>query len=158
MHAQLLRMVAIISGHVFLGPELCRREEYLGVAVAFTRDIVRAVPAMKRWPRWLKPAAARWLEPSVAKLREHRARMRAFLGPVIEARRAAKAARGRGDGDGDGDGDDTDEKEKMPEDTLQWMLDRTDDAGVTDLAELTNMQLLLTMAAIHTTTLTATFM
>ncbi|OAA57981.1 ent-kaurene oxidase [Niveomyces insectorum RCEF 264] len=135
----LLRMVAIISGHVFIGPDLCRRPEYLDAAVDFTTDITMAVPVVKRWPLLVRPLA-KYFEPQLAKVRAHRKRMRAFLAPVIEARRAAKA---RG--------------EIIPEDTLQWMLDKTDAAGITDLTELTNMQLLLTMAAIHTTTLTTTF-
>jgi cytochrome P450 len=45
----------------------------------------------------------------------------------------------------------------MPSDTLQWMLDKTEAEGITDVAVITNMQLLLTMAAIHTTTLTTTY-
>ncbi len=47
--------------------------------------------------------------------------------------------------------------EDMPQDTLQWMLDRTEAAGITQTADLTKMQLLLTMAAIHTTTISVTY-
>ncbi|OAA63267.1 ent-kaurene oxidase [Niveomyces insectorum RCEF 264] len=135
----LLRMVAIISGHVFVGPELCRRPEYLDAAVHFTTDITMAVPIVKRWTRLVRPLA-KYFEPQLAKVEAHRARMREFLRPVI-AERQARRARG----------------EPVPEDTLQWMLDKTDAEGITDVAELTNMQLLLTMAAIHTMTLTTSF-
>ncbi len=136
----LLRMVAIISGHVFIGPDLCHRPEYLDAAVNFTTDITMAVPVVKRWPRTIRPLA-KYFEPQLAKVRAHRRRMRDFLAPVIADRHARKA---RG--------------EAMPEDTLQWMLDKTDGEGITDVTEITNMQLLLAMAAIHTTTLTMTYM
>ncbi|CAK7237381.1 hypothetical protein SCUCBS95973_009939 [Sporothrix curviconia] len=139
INAVLLRMVAIISGHVFVGPELCRRPEYLDAAVNFTTDITMAVPIVKRWTKLIRPLA-KYFEPQLAKVQAHRARMRDFLAPVIAERKAKKA---RGD--------------TMPEDTLQWMLDKTEAEGITDATELTNMQLLLTMAAIHTTTLTTTF-
>ncbi|CAK7235002.1 hypothetical protein SBRCBS47491_009142 [Sporothrix bragantina] len=135
----LLRMVAIISGHVFVGPELCRRPEYLDAAVNFTTDITVAVPIVKRWTKIIRPLA-KYFEPQLAKVQAHRERMRDFLTPVIAERKAMKA---RG--------------ETMPEDTLQWMLDKTEAEGITDATELTNMQLLLTMAAIHTTTLTTSF-
>ncbi|CAK7202891.1 hypothetical protein SEUCBS139899_005618 [Sporothrix eucalyptigena] len=135
----LLRMVAIISGHVFVGPELCRRPEYLDAAVNFTTDITMAVPIVKKWTRLIRPLA-KYFEPQLAKVQAHRERMREFLRPVIAERQARKK---RG--------------ETMPEDTLQWMLDKTDAEGITDVTELTNMQLLLTMAAIHTTTLTTSF-
>ena len=79
--------------------------------------------------------------PDVVRLRTHREDVRRFLTPVIEERRRLKAA-----------------GEQLPDDTLQWLLNRAEDAGIIDLADITHMQLLLTMAAIHTTTLTATRM
>lgn len=140
IHARLLRIVAIVSGHVFVGPDLCRDPVYLDAAVNFTTDITAAVPAVKRWPWIIRPLARYW-EPQLAKVEGHRSRMRAFLAPVIAERQARKA---RGD-------------TEMPSDTLQWMLDKTEAEGITDVAVITNMQLLLTMAAIHTTTLTTTY-
>ncbi len=136
----LLRVVAIVSGHAFVGPELCHREEYLTSAIDFTTDIVMAVPVLKRWPRWLRPLA-NYLEPQVEKVREHRRSMKRFLAPAIEKRRAAKR-----------------NGEDMPQDTLQWMIDNAEAKGITSATDLTNMQLLLTMAATHTTTLTVNAM
>jgi hypothetical protein len=136
----LLRIVAIVSGHVFIGPEMCRDERYIKVAVEFTTDVVMAVPALKRWPKFLRPLAT-WFEPQVQKPKDHRKVMREILMPLVEQRREAKK---RGD--------------PLPADALQWMLDKADNVGLTDITELTNMQLLLSMAAIHTTTMTGAAM
>lgn len=79
--------------------------------------------------------------PEVVRLRGYRQEMQMFLEPVIAERRQLKVA-----------------GEPLPDDTLQWLLNRAEAAGITDVANITHMQLLLTMAAIHTTTLTATRM
>ena len=136
----LLNIVAIVSGLIFLGPDLYRRPEYLHAAVDYTIDITAAVGRLKAWPWWMRPVMSR-IVPEVVRLREHRREAAKFLGPVIDERRRLKAA-----------------GEQLPDDTLQWLLNRADDAGITDVADITHMQLLLTMAAIHTTTLTATRM
>lgn len=134
----LLRIVAIVSGNIFLGPELCRRPEYLFVAIRFTVDITMAVGAVKQFPMWLRRAAA-YFTPEVAQVKEHRRKMTAFLAPVIAERRRAMESGG-----------------EVPDDVFQWMMERAAAKGVTSVKHLADMQLLLTMAAIHTTTLTAT--
>ena len=136
----LLNIVAIVSGLIFLGPDLYRQPEYLRSAIDYTIDITAAVGQLKAWPWWMRPVMSRIL-PDVVRLRTHREDVRRFLTPVIEERRRLKAA-----------------GEQLPDDTLQWLLNRAEDAGIIDLADITHMQLLLTMAAIHTTTLTATRM
>ena len=136
----LLNIVTIVSGLIFLGPDLSRKPEYIRAAVDYTIDITAAVGRLKEWPWWMRPIMSRII-PEVVRLRGYRQEMQVFLEPVIAERRQLKAA-----------------GEPLPDDTLQWLLNRAEAAGITDVADITHMQLLLTMAAIHTTTLTATRM
>ncbi|KAI1344563.1 ent-kaurene oxidase [Xylariaceae sp. FL0016] len=138
--SSLLRIVAIVSGSVFVGPELCRREEYLRSAIDYAVDIVQASAELKRRPGWMRPLFARIL-PEFSRLTQHRKNMQKFLRPVVEERRELLR-----------------KGEPLPDDTLSWMLQATEKSGIVDIADLTNMQLLLTMAAIHTTTLSATIL
>ncbi|KAK3937790.1 cytochrome P450 [Diplogelasinospora grovesii] len=141
----LLRIVAIVSGHIFLGPELCRREEYLHASINYTVDVFKAVRALKKWPTVIRPFGA-WFTPELASIKEHKQRAKEFLIPIIQERRAMMA---RG--------------EEMPDDMLQWMLEKsvpghnpTTETKMEDDAEMAFLQLTLSMAAIHTTSMTAT--
>ncbi|KAI1100328.1 cytochrome P450 [Jackrogersella minutella] len=137
VYQTMLRMVATISGAIFIGPELCRSDDYLKASIGYTLDFINAVSKLKQWRgqwRWL----GRYFTPEVDKLFTERKKAHAFLRPVIEQRRAAMAA-GR----------------ELPDDTLQWMLNKVDEFGLSD-DKLAETQLNLSMAAIHTTTLTVT--
>jgi len=107
-------------------------------------DLVMASAVLKRIPSWLRSVAAEYLVPQVKRVRGHRRRMKRFLEPVIEARRKAMAG-GTGDGE-------------RPDDLFQWMLEKAADKGITDAGDLTDMTLLLLLAAIHTTSLAVTNM
>lgn len=138
----LLRVVAIVSGNLFVGPDLCRDEGYLKTAIDFTNDVTAGAAEIKRWPKWLRSFAVYFsLAPAVARSQAHRRRMRAFLGPLVEARRRLVR-----------------EGKAVPDDVLQWMVEKTTENGITDVGHLTQMQLLLTLASIHTTSLSATGM
>lgn len=138
-YSTLLRIVAIVSGAIFIGGDLCRSEEYLKSSIGYTLDFVGAVSGLKRWSkRW------RWLGsyfvPEVKKLFAERKKAHDFLEPIIAKRRAAMKA-----------------GEDMPDDTLQWMIEKAAKFNLSD-DELAESQLNLSMAAIHTTTLTVTMM
>ncbi|KAF6233972.1 hypothetical protein HO173_007802 [Letharia columbiana] len=135
---KLLKIVAIVSGHVFLGPDLCRREEYLHASIDFTVDLFTAIAALKRWPKSLRFAAKYWI-PQLKTVNEHRRRVHEFLVPILRERRALRA-----------------KGEEPPKDMLQWLLDKSDQFNVRTDEELAETQLILGMAAIHTTTMTAT--
>ncbi|KAK8066512.1 cytochrome P450 [Apiospora hydei] len=130
----LLRVVAIVSGRVFLGPDLCRREEYIYASTMYTVDVFRAVSKVKAWNQFLKPIAQFFI-PELKTLSEHRRKARAFLAPVIQERKEAMR-----------NGSD------LPDDMLQWMMNKAESYGVSD-ARLAELQLDLSMAAIHTTTM-----
>jgi len=48
--------------------------------------------------------------------------------------------------------------EERLDDLFQWMLEKAGDKGITDAGDLTDMTLLLLLAAIHTTSLAVTNM
>ncbi|KAK3374752.1 cytochrome P450 [Podospora didyma] len=137
----LLRIIAIVSGNIFLGPELCHEEEYMYCAIMFTMDLVAASAALKKWPSFLRSVAASYLVPQVARVRDHRRRMKEFIKPVVEKR--LKIIR-------------SGDEEKRPDDLFQWMMEKAAAAGITDAGDLTDMLLLLLLAAIHTTSLAVT--
>ncbi|KAI1387289.1 cytochrome P450 [Hypoxylon trugodes] len=137
VYSTLLRIVAIVSGALFIGEELCRSEEYIQASIGYTLDFIGAVENLKKWHRrwrWF----GRYFTPEVDKLFSDRKKAHNFLRPIIEQRRAAMKA-GR----------------EMPDDALQWMLNSVDKFGLTD-ADLAETQLGMSLAAIHTTTLTLT--
>lgn len=137
-----LRIVAIVSGNLFVGPDLCRDEAYLATAIDFTNDVTAGAAEIKRWPKWLRAFAVYFnLTPAVARGHAHRRRMQAFFEPLVAARRQAMS-----------------EGREVPDDVLQWMVEKTMSNGILDVGHLTDMQLLLTLASIHTTSLSATAM
>ncbi|KAI5918729.1 ent-kaurene oxidase [Camillea tinctor] len=137
LYPALLRIVAVVSGGIFIGPDLCRSEEYLKASMNYTLAFVNAVSNLKQWNPWLR-WFGRYFTPEVDNLFTERKNAHAFFKPIIKKRRAAMKA-----------------GEEMPDDTLQWMINKADENKITDdmLAEI---QLNLSMAAIHTTTLTVT--
>lgn len=136
----MLKMVAVISGHIFLGPELNRHEEYLHASINFTVDYFKAASQIRTWSPWLRPIG-RYFVPEINTVQEHRRRAKEFLVPIIEERRARGAAQ---------DGS------EEPDDLLQWMLAKAENFGTPDTGHLAETQLVLSMAAIHTTTMMAT--
>jgi cytochrome P450 len=136
--SKLLRIVAMVSGRIFVGPELCRDERYLDAAINYTVDLITAVQLVSLIPQWRRPISAP-AHPSVQKVHQRVAAAMELLEPVVAARQEA-AQRG-------------DEK---PDDMLQWIIDGQLAEGRTDSEALAKSQLGISFAAIHTTTLTVT--
>ncbi|KAK7732424.1 hypothetical protein SLS63_005103 [Diaporthe eres] len=132
----LLRIVAVVSGRIFIGPELFRTPEYVDMAMNYTMDIVNAREAVTRLPKGERHLKASSLT-EVKTLREREKKAWEILKPIIEARLRAVE----------------DPDYRKPDDLLQWILDSPAELTQQDIAE---MQLALTFAAIHTTTMTVT--
>lgn len=141
INAKLLRIVAKVSGRVFIGPELCRTEEYIETAINYTKDIMgatRAITVLKAWQRVFKASSL----PQVKALLKREESASNYMRPIIEQRIKA-------------------EKEDLdyqkPDDLLQWLMDGGQNKyGPQGTHELASIQLGMTFAAIHTTTMTAT--
>ncbi|KAL7755526.1 hypothetical protein ACKLNR_014624 [Fusarium oxysporum f. sp. zingiberi] len=138
--SKLYRIIAKVSGHVFVGPELCRTEKYVDIAVNYTVVRTGAQRAIAALPPWQRVFRARWL-PEVKRLHQLTEGAHEFLRPLIIARSEASKR----------------PEYKKPDDLLQWILDDGQKKfGRQDTEELTSIQLALTSAAIHTTTMVAT--
>lgn len=136
---KLLRIVAMVSGRVFVGPELCREEAYLDAAINYTIDVMTAVTIVTFIPRLLRPIVCPFL-PQIKKLNQRIQEADDFLRPIVAAR--VEAAK--------------DPEYEKPDDMLQWIIDSQERFGDKDDKELAKMQLGISFAAIHTTTLTTT--
>lgn len=134
IYQKLLRIVSVVSGRAFVGPEVCRTEEYIEMASNYTEDVVNARQAVTETPIWQRRFKASSL-PAVKALRAREQQALLILRPLIESR--VKAAESP--------------DYQKPDDFLQWLLDSPAKITKQEIAEL---QLLLTFAAIHTTTMT----
>ncbi|KAF7548892.1 hypothetical protein G7Z17_g6765 [Cylindrodendrum hubeiense] len=115
IHHILLRVVGMVSGRMFIGPELCRTDQYLDAAINYTMEVMEA----------------------------QRARIKEFddfLTPVVEGREEAAK----------------DPSFEKPDDMLQWIMDGREKFPDKNSRNMAKVQLGISFAAIHTTTLTAT--
>ncbi|KZL83889.1 cytochrome p450 [Colletotrichum incanum] len=136
---KLMRIVAMVSGRIFIGPELCRNEGYIDVAVNYTVDLMIAIQAIANIQPYLRPflAASR---PEVKKVQRRVAEADMFLRPVVKERRKAAEV----------------PNYQKPDDMLQWMMESQKNFGQKGDRELARYELALSVAAIHTTTVTIT--
>lgn len=112
---KMLKIVAVLSGQVFVGPEIAQKEEYYTNTVTAVNDFFLAVNAVKRWPQFLKPYV-KYFSSEVKGLQRHLAVHRALITPTIKAR---KEARSRG--------------EKIPDDLITWMMDKAPEVSGTSV-------------------------
>ena len=136
INQKLLRIVAVVSGRVLVGPELCRTEQYLEAAINYTTEVMAAQEAVARVTPWKRPFVCKKL-PEVQALRDRKAKETAFLKPVIEARLRMSAT-------------------ERPDDMLQWLLSSRPKDGARTMEAIADLQLSSSFASIHTTTMTLT--
>ncbi|GJC87556.1 cytochrome P450 monooxygenase ATR3 [Colletotrichum liriopes] len=139
INAKLLRIIAMVSGRVFIGSDLCRDERYIDASINYTVDLVTAVHVIALVPSFLRPVVASWL-PTTKKLYKRIAEAEAVFRPIVTAR---KEAAKRGD-------------YQEPDDMLQWILNAQTKFGELSDRDLAMAQLGISFAAIHTTTMTTT--
>ncbi|KAI0386387.1 cytochrome P450 [Hypomontagnella monticulosa] len=139
IHQAMLRIIAIVSGSIFIGTEYCRAEEYLNASIGYTISFIHAATGIRKWHPWMR-WIGRYFTPEITVLYEERKKARKFLEPIIKQRRADEKA-----------------GKKAPDNVLQWMLNKAGEYGVADL-DVADGQLSLSMASIHTTSLTLTML
>lgn len=139
IYMKLVNVVAKVSGRVFVGPELCRDQGYLDAGINYTMELMNAQCAVKNMRPWIRPFLAPRL-PEVLLLRKREKQATEFLRPVVQARRDAEK----------------NPDYQKPDDMLQWLLNRSVDYKIDSTAHLAKLQLGITFAAIHTTSVTAT--
>jgi hypothetical protein len=132
----LTRIVAKVSGRIFIGPELCRSEGYLDAAMNYTREFIGALRAVTMLPRWQRRFRGRSL-PEVKSLHERRRQAKEFLQPIINERKKFMDKA----------------KAEKPDDMLQWLLeDGQSKFGPEQDGDIASYELALVISAIHSTT------
>ncbi|KAL8882447.1 MAG: hypothetical protein Q9198_000561 [Flavoplaca austrocitrina] len=129
-----------VSARIFVGMPLCRDPEWLDTSIHYTENVFRTVTAMRLFPRPLQPFVSlftphAWRVPQNLRLAQQ------LIVPLIVERKRLQVA--------------GDLSYRKPNDLLQWMMDAAnEDEGQPH--KLAHRQLLLTLAAIHTSTMAAT--
>ena len=139
LYEMLLRIVARISARVFLGQPHCRNEEWLQTSIKYTENVFTTVMLLRALPKFMHPVAAQLL-PSYWRVHSNLRTAKKIIIPIVEERRAKQAEK--------------DPDYVKPNDMLQWMMDAANENDGQP-HKLAHRQLLLSLASIHTTTMSA---
>lgn len=132
-----LLLVARLSSRVFLGDAVAHDNEWIKVTTEYTTDAYIAAKILRLWPKATRPVV-HWILPCCIKLRRHVAKARSIIVASIKLRREAKeAARIAGD------------PPPVFNDVIEWLDQDNQKPGDYDPVVA---QLILSQAAIHTTT------
>ncbi|KAI1505683.1 putative cytochrome P450 monooxygenase [Biscogniauxia marginata] len=134
-----LRLVSFIAARHFVGLPLCEDEEWLSTALTYTENAFKTIIVLQIFPDWAKFFVT-FLLPSSYQVNWALRKAKHIIIPLINERRR----REREDFD-----------YKKPEDFLQYMMDAADEFdGHPD--KLAHRLLILTLGAVHTTSMAAT--
>lgn len=136
LQKSLSSVIARLSSRVFLGDEICRNEEWLAITTQYTTHAFAASLDLSTIPGFFKPILAFFLD-KYRPVREDVKRAREIMAPVIAKRRALK------------------EKARINNEPISQFNDAIEWAECEHKAKLydpSELQLLLSFAAIHTTT------
>ncbi|KAF7944091.1 hypothetical protein EAE96_010501 [Botrytis aclada] len=138
-----LRIVALISGRVFVGRPLSRNEEWLQASIDYTTDCIRAKDAAAEWPAWTRYFVAPFL-PEIRKVQAHTNKAAELLKPLINGC-IRRFKEGKGVGGESGDEFDDDQGA-----VVSWFMKHTSPELREDPYNLALNQLTLSFASIHT--------
>ncbi|KAH9055827.1 cytochrome P450 [Lactarius deliciosus] len=132
------RVVCATSNRVFVGPLLCRNQDYVTLNLNFAVNVIKFATIIGMFPKPLKPVVARVLSNLPSQIRQEME----FIRPMVEERFARMEEFG----------EDWDDK---PNDLLMWLM--SESKGVErSLAGLARRMLVVNFAAIHSTSITLT--
>ncbi|KAK8106536.1 hypothetical protein PG999_009895 [Apiospora kogelbergensis] len=139
----IMLVVSRMSSRIFMGEELCNDEEWIRESAQYVSAAFQGIFELSQWPRAMRPVV-HWFLPRFGEIRQRLRRCRAVLQPHVDRRLAAKAAAGAGGG-----------PTPRYNDSIEWFA-----RELRPDHDPTNMQLSLTLVAVHTTTdlLTQTMM
>ena len=135
-----LRLVSHIAARHFVGYPLCQDEEWLSTALQYTENAFRTIILLRIFPNWVKPLVSLFI-PYSYKVTGALKKAQRIIVPLILKRREAKSS---------GDG-----SYVKPNDFLQWMMDEANEYDGQP-HKLAHRLLILTLAAVHTTSMAAT--
>jgi ent-kaurene oxidase len=132
-----------MSGRAFVGTELNHDEEWIEATIQFTMEIFKGGWKLKQWNYFVRPLIARFFIPEIHNVWRYQAKARRILVPIMKKRLQEQKAMGS--------------TKQKPNDMIQWLLDNAaTDPSRPSLEKLAELQLVVSFAAIHTTTLTCT--
>lgn len=134
-----LRLVSFIAARHFVGAPLCEDEEWLSTALTYTENTFITIIILRIFPDWAKPIVSLFVPQSYRVTWALRKAKRLVVPLILERRERERA----------------DPNYTKPEDFLQYLMDGSDDFdGRPD--KLAHRLLILTLAAVHTTSMAAT--
>ncbi|KAK8041268.1 hypothetical protein PG994_014275 [Apiospora phragmitis] len=131
----MLRVIARLSGSIFVGSELSRTEEWMETSVTYAIHVFIAVVKLQFFPTWMRPVA-RYLVSELGQSSRDLARGEAMLKPIIEERLQ---------------NEELDPGCSQPDDFTQWLIDSLPEDQKRDYRAQVQVQLALSAASIHTT-------
>ncbi|RDW87740.1 hypothetical protein BP5796_03434 [Coleophoma crateriformis] len=140
VYMKITRVVALLSGRVFVGRPLSREEEWLNATISYTYNCTRARDALQKYPTFIRPVVGPWL-PEVQDLFKQRKRGAELLTPILEEIRKREAR-----------GEKMDEYEDQQGTFCRWLMKYMGNEEVTAM-KLAENQMGVSFAAIHTTSM-----
>ncbi|KAK8067076.1 hypothetical protein PG997_013823 [Apiospora hydei] len=131
----MLRVIARLSGSIFVGSELSRTEEWMETSVTYAIHVFIAVVKLQFFPTWMRPIA-KYLVSELGQSSRDLARGEAMLKPIIEERLQ---------------NEELDPGCSQPDDFTQWLIDSLPEDQKRDYGAQVKVQLALSAASIHTT-------
>jgi cytochrome P450 len=134
---QLSYQIARIAMRVFVGPEICRNEEWIKASLEYDVNVGTTVIMLRMFPPFLHPFLAR-LMPSWYRAWGNIKTAERIIAPVVRERLAAKA---RGD-----------YEDEAPKDLLWWILEEASEPE-RNPEQMGLRMLVVGLAALHTTSM-----
>lgn len=132
-----LRAVARMTGYVFVGPAVNRNEKWMDTSVNYAIHVFIAAVKLQFFPEWMRPIV-QYLVSDLRSIDRDIIQAKSILRPIIEQRLRDMESPGF--------------EENKPDDFIQWLLDTLPEEDKVDIQTQTELQLILSAAAIHTTT------
>ncbi|TVY42926.1 Cytochrome P450 monooygenase [Lachnellula subtilissima] len=142
LYGKLARIVALLSGRVFVGRPLSREEEWVSSTTGFASHAHLARLAILEWTSWMRPFVAPFL-PEIRRLNKHKTRGAELLTPIL------KDCLAKAQGEKSGLEGYEDEQGTM----ISWLLNHIDQKERADPLVLGINQMMLSFAAISTTSM-----
>ncbi|KAG9606124.1 cytochrome P450, partial [Aureobasidium melanogenum] len=138
LYNMLLHLVALLSGRIFVGLPLSRNDTWLEATLKYTID--GFVGAEKLWcyPKLLHPIM-QYVISEVRNVRRYLKNGAKLLEPIMKQRQQAMRE---------------DPNFDKPSDMVQWIVDNSEVNNGSDTDYVTKTQMLISVVAIHTTTMT----
>ncbi|KAK5988331.1 Cytochrome P450 monooxygenase [Cladobotryum mycophilum] len=134
-----LRLVSFIAARHFVGSPLCEDEGWLSMALAYTENAFKTIILLRIFPDFMKPLVA-WFIPFSYQVSWALRKAKRIVIPLIVERHRRQ---------------ETDPNYERPEDFLQYIMDGASNSDG-DPEKLAHRLLILTLAAVHTTSMAAT--